>query len=35
MDDKNISKFFDYLVKWEESHLEVLERQAMAFEENR
>jgi len=35
MDDKKVRKFFDSLVKWEESHLEVLERQAMAFEENR
>lgn len=35
LDDKNIRNLFSSLVKWEENHLEALERQAMAFEENR
>ncbi len=34
-DDVNSRKFFDSLVKWEENHLEALERQALAFESKR
>ncbi|MDQ7799078.1 MAG: ferritin family protein [Candidatus Edwardsbacteria bacterium] len=34
-DDVNIRKFFDSLVKWEQRHLDLLERQAMAFESKR